>query len=49
MSKNRDTSPEYDEAPPVFGTWKRFYAVVLVNTLAIYLLLVLFSSFARSW
>ena len=32
--------------PPVFGTWKRFYIVVIINTLVTYLLLLLFSNFA---
>lgn len=32
--------------PPVFGTWKRFYMVVIINTLVTYLLLLLFSNFA---
>jgi hypothetical protein len=32
-----------EEAPPVFGTWRRFYIVVVVNTLLTYLLLLLFS------
>ena len=34
-----------DELPPVFGTWGRFYAVVIANTLVVYLLLFLFSYF----
>jgi hypothetical protein len=41
------TDPEYDPPPPVFGTWGRFYAVVVANTVFVYLLLSLFSRFAR--
>ncbi len=37
---------EPDERPPLFGTWGRFYAVVIANTLVVYLLLFLFSFFA---
>ncbi len=40
-------SKEPDSPPPVFGTWGRFYAVVVANTLLIYLLLILFSAYAR--
>jgi hypothetical protein len=36
-----------DEPPPVLGTWGRFYAVVVANTLVVYLLLFLFSYFFR--
>jgi hypothetical protein len=36
-----------DPPPPVLGTWGRFYAVVVANTLFVYLLLVLFSRFAH--
>jgi hypothetical protein len=42
-----DSEREADSRPPIFGTWRRFYAVVIANTLLIYLLLVLFSRFAR--
>jgi hypothetical protein len=38
---------EHDPPPPVFGTWGRFYAVVVANTVFVYLLLLLFSRFAR--
>lgn len=38
---------EPDVPPPIFGTWGRFYAVVIANTLLTYLLLVLFSAYAR--
>ncbi len=37
------TKADPDEPPPVFGTWGRFYAVVIANTLVVYLLLFLFS------
>ncbi|HEY7816996.1 MAG TPA: hypothetical protein VIG29_02175 [Vicinamibacteria bacterium] len=33
--------------PPLFGSWPRFYAAVLLNTLLVYGLLLLFSAFAR--
>ncbi len=36
-----------DQPPPILGTWPRFYAVVVVNTLLVYGLLLLFSAFAR--
>jgi hypothetical protein len=35
-----------DEPPPVFGTWRRFYTIVLVNTIMVYLLLLVFSYFS---
>jgi hypothetical protein len=51
MSKppeNNDSGKlEHDPPPPVFGTWSRFYAVVVANTVLVYLLLILFSRFAR--
>jgi hypothetical protein len=40
-------SEEPDSPPPVFGTWRRFYGVVVLNTLLVYALLVLFSRYAR--
>lgn len=40
-------SEEPESPPPVFGTWKRFYGVVIANTLLIYILLILFSVYAR--
>lgn len=33
-----------DAPPPVFGTWKRFYTIVIINTLVTYLFLLLFSN-----
>jgi hypothetical protein len=36
-----------DKPPPILGTWRRFYAVVIANTLLVYVLLLLFSRFAR--
>ncbi len=36
-----------DAPPPIFGTWSRFYAIVVANTLIVYLLLVLFSAVTR--
>jgi hypothetical protein len=38
---------EIDSPPPILGTWRRFYAVVIANTLLVYFLLFLFSRFAR--
>ncbi len=38
---------EPDLPPPIFKTWGRFYAIVIANTLVTYLLLVLFSAYAR--
>jgi hypothetical protein len=38
---------ETDSPPPILGTWRRFYAVTIANTLLVYLLLLLFSRFAR--
>lgn len=35
-----------DQPPPVLGSWKRFYAVVIVNTIIVYGLLLLFSYYA---
>ena len=45
MSKFDETST--DDPPPIFGTWSRFYGVVIVNTLFVYALLLLFSAYAR--
>ncbi|MGH9322115.1 MAG: hypothetical protein ACRD21_20790 [Vicinamibacteria bacterium] len=44
---DRSENPEPDPPPPLFGTWGRVYAVVIANTVLIYLLLVLFSKYAR--
>ena len=38
---------ETDPPPPILGTWRRFYIVVVVNTLLVYALPLLFSVFAR--
>ena len=46
MSKRDDTTDPESPAP-IFGTWRRFYAFVLANTFLVYLLLVLFSLYAR--
>ncbi len=40
-------SKEPDSPPPVLGTWRRVYLVVVANTLFVYLLLLLFSAYAR--
>lgn len=55
MSKRPEEAPvepparpkEPELPPPVFRTWRRFYAVVVANTLLVYLLLVLFSAYSR--
>jgi len=39
-------SPESDEAPPFLGSWRRIYAVVILN---IAILLVLFFLFSRAF
>jgi hypothetical protein len=36
-----------DPPPPIFGTWPRFYAIVVANTLLLYGLLLLFEALAR--
>jgi hypothetical protein len=36
-----------DPPPPIFRTWTQFYAVVVANTLLVYVLLILFSRYAR--
>lgn len=46
MSK-RDDATEPESPPPIFETWGRFYTVVLANTLFVYVLLLLFSAYAR--
>ncbi len=43
----RAMDKEPDLPPPIFKTWGRFYAIVIANTLVTYLLLVLFSAYAR--
>lgn len=47
MENARRTNAHPDDPPPVFGSWGRFYAVVIANTLVVYLLLFLFSHFFR--
>jgi hypothetical protein len=37
---------ETDEPPPVLGSWKNFYVVVVVNTVIVFLLLWLFSYYS---
>ncbi len=37
------TEPREDEAPPILGTWKRLYALVLGELLLCILLFALFS------
>ncbi len=43
---SRENAAHSDESPPVLGTWGRFYAVVIANTILVYLLLLLFSYYA---
>jgi hypothetical protein len=38
---------EPESPPPILGTWKRVYVVIVANTLVTYLLLILFSAYAR--
>ena len=47
MENLPETKTDPDEPPPVFRTWGRFYAVVIANTLVVYLLLFLFSHYFR--
>jgi hypothetical protein len=42
-----DAESKPDAPPPIFGTWVRFYVVVVANTLFVYLLLFLFSRISR--
>jgi hypothetical protein len=42
-----ERAPEAESRPPIFGTWRGFYIVVVANTLLVYLLLLLFSRYAR--
>ena len=35
-----------DEPPPIAGTWRRLYAIVIANTVIVYLILYLFSRYA---
>ncbi len=50
MAEETDSKPggemDSEEPPPIFGSWTRFYAVVIVNTVFVYLLLYLFSLYA---
>ena len=39
-----DTAPEDDERVPIFGTWPRIYAAVILCELASMALIALFSS-----
>ena len=41
------TEKEPDLPPPIFDTWIRFYAFVIANTLFVFVLLLLFSAYAR--
>lgn len=38
---------EPDSPPPILGTWGRVYFAVVANTLFVYVLLMLFSAYAR--
>ena len=50
MQANSGSQPkslrDTEEPPPVLGTWRRVYAVVIVNTILVYLALLFFSAFA---
>jgi hypothetical protein len=45
MGARRDAPQEADEPVPVFGTWPRIYAAVIVSALAVMALLAVFSAF----
>jgi hypothetical protein len=49
MSKRHEATEatEPEGPPPLFGTWGRFYAFVVANTLLVFALLVLFSVATR--
>ena len=36
-----------DAPPPILGTWSWFYAVIILNTLVVYFMLLLFSVLTR--
>ena len=40
-------SKDVERRPSLFRNWKFLYIFVIVNTLAVYILLVLFSAYAR--
>jgi hypothetical protein len=50
MAEAIDSKPggeaDSEESPPIFGSWTRFYVVVIINTVLVYLLLYLFSLYA---
>jgi hypothetical protein len=45
MGKNPPSPPAEDEPVPVFGTWPRIYAAVIVSALAVMALVAVFSGF----
>jgi len=45
MGPNDPSPPEGDERVPLFGTWPRIYAAVIVSALAVMALVAVFSSF----
>ena len=45
MGPNDPSPPEADERVPIFGTWPRIYAAVIVSALAVMALVAVFSSF----
>jgi hypothetical protein len=45
MGVKPPSSPADDEPVPVFGTWPRIYAAVIVSALAVMALVAVFSAF----
>ncbi|MFQ5792086.1 MAG: hypothetical protein ACE5JI_16575 [Acidobacteriota bacterium] len=45
LSDPPEDKADPDEPPPVLGSWRRFYLVVILNTVFVYLLLYLFSHY----
>jgi hypothetical protein len=45
MAANTPSPPPDDEPVPVFGTWPRIYAAVIVSALAVMALVAAFSAF----
>ncbi len=45
MAADDPSRPSDDEAVPIFGTWPRIYAAVIVSALAVMALVAVFSVF----
>jgi len=45
MDADEPSPPSRDDPVPVFGTWPRIYAAVVLSALAVMALVALFSSF----